>query len=461
LLTGILSLLVGLVLGACAGWFAAGARLRAALGEQMLSWQGRARAAEEINVELRRQAEQEREELSQVRLQLAREQEARVKAETALTEAKNNLEEQKKLLAEATDRLGHVFRSLSADALESNNRSFLQLARQALENIVQEARGDLLLRQEAIGSLIKPLQEELARYEARVQAMEDVRQRAYGSLEKQLEQLNRTQQELQKETVQLVGALKSPQVRGRWGEITLRRVVEVAGMSPYCDFMEQVSSSTEEGRKRPDLVVKLPGERTVVVDAKVPLQAYMEALEAADENGRRAALQRHARAVRTHMQALGSRAYWNQFSPGPDFVVLFLPGESFFSAALEQDRSLIEDGIASRVILATPTTLIALLRTVALNWQQHQMAENARRIAEAGTDLYERLCIFAGHLNKIREGLHKANQAFNGAVGSWEGRVAPGVRRLKELGASVPGREPPPLAPVETSLRQLPTGSGN
>ncbi|OAT79405.1 DNA recombination protein RmuC [Desulfotomaculum copahuensis] len=446
--------IAGLFLGACAGWFLAGVRLRAVMTERMLAAEGNAKAAAEVNAELRRQMEQGQEELDRVRAQLAREQEARVKAETALVEARNNLDEQKQLLAVATDRLADTFKSLSADALRSNNQSFLQLAGQALENVVQQARGDLQLRQEAIDGLIKPLKEELVRYGTQVRAMENIRQEAYGSLQRQLEELSRTHRQLQKETGQLVGALKSPQVRGRWGEITLRRVVEVAGMSPYCDFTEQVSLATEDGRKRPDLVVKLPGGRTVVVDAKVPLQAYMEALEAGDDSGRRGALLRHAQSVRVHMQSLGSKAYWSQFTPSPDFVVLFLPGESFFSAALEQDRSLIEDGVSSRVILTTPTTLIALLRTVALSWQQQQMAENARLIAQAGAGLYERLCIFAGHLVKIHDGLNKAVQSYNSAVGSWEGRVVPGVRKLKELGAGVPGRELAPVVPVETSLRQ-------
>lgn len=451
-------ILSGIILGALAGWLLAGARLRAVLSAQILAAESQARAAESISAELRQRVNQLHEELNDARQKLQREQEVRVRAETSLEEAKKKLAEQKELLAEATQRLTDTFKALSADALKSNNRAFLDLARQALENVVAEARGDLQQRHEAIDGLIKPLKEELARYEAQVRAMENARQEAYGGLKKQLEALNQTQQLLQRETSSLVTALKNPQVRGRWGEITLRRVVEVAGMSPYCDFIEQAAVELEEGRKRPDLVVKLPGERTVVVDAKVPLKAYMEAMESTDETGRRAALQRHAQAIRSHMQSLGTKAYWNQFTPGPDFVVLFLPGESFFSAALEEDRALIEDGLASRVILATPTTLIALLRTVALSWQQHHMAENSRRIAEAGAELYERVCKFAEHLGKIRDGLHKATQSYNSAVGSWESRVVPGARRLKELGACTPGKEMTPVQPVENILRELPAG---
>ncbi|MDQ0287184.1 DNA recombination protein RmuC [Desulfofundulus luciae] len=450
-----LYLLAGLTAGVLAGWLLAGIRIRA-LSAEVVAVRSKAMAAEGINAELRQQLNQVQQELNDLRLQVVREHQARVRAETSLEEARNSLAEQKKLLAEATQRLTDTFKALSAEALKSNNQAFIALARQVLEGVVVEARGDLQKRQEAIDALIKPLKEELARYEAQVRAMENARQEAYGSLKRQLQELSQTQQLLHRETSNLVNALKAPQVRGRWGEITLRRVVEVAGMSPYCDFVEQVSVETEGGRLRPDLVVKLPGGRTVVVDAKVPLKAYMEATESADENAWRQAMQRHAQAVRAHMQSLGSKAYWSQFTPGPDFVVLFLPGESFFSAAVEQDRRLIEDALASRVLLATPTTLIALLRTVALSWQQHQMAENARQIAEAGMELYERVCKFAGHLAKIKDGLQKATQSFNNAVGSWESRVVPGARRLKELGAAMPGKELLPLSQVEIALRELP-----
>ncbi|SHF39050.1 DNA recombination protein RmuC [Desulfofundulus australicus DSM 11792] len=451
----VLFALAGLAAGVVAGWLLAGSRVRA-LSAEVVDARSRAAAAESISGELRQQVEQLQRELAVLRQQVAQEHQARVRAETSLEEARNNLAEQKKLLAEATARLGDTFKALSAEALKNNNQAFIELARQVLEGVVVEARGDLQKRQEAIDALIRPLKEELARYEAQVRAMENARQEAYGSLKRQLQELSQTQQLLHRETSNLVNALKTPQVRGRWGEITLRRVVEVAGMSPYCDFVEQFSVETEGGRLRPDLVVKLPGGRTVVVDAKVPLKAYMEAVEAGDEHAWRLAMQKHAQAVRAHMQSLGSRAYWSQFSSSPDFVVLFLPGESFFSAAVEQDRHLIEDALASRVLLATPTTLIALLRTVALSWQQHQMAENARQIAEAGMELYERVCKFAQHLAKIKDGLQKATQSFNNAVGSWESRLVPGARRLKELGAAMPGKELYPVTPVEIALRELP-----
>lgn len=431
-----------------AAWFLGGLFLGVLLAGLWALWrerrlEARAQAAEVQGDALRRQLEQLSGELAGLREQLLREQEGRVRAEAALAE-------QKKALEEAGARLADTFKALSADALHANSQALVQMARQVLESVVLEARGDLQQQRQAIDALIRPLKEELVRYEEQVRAMESARREAYGSLMRQLEELQRTQQLLQKETVNLVTALKMPQVRGRWGEITLRRVVEVAGLSPYCDFAEQVPVG---GGLRPDLVVKLPGDRTVVVDAKVPLKAYLEAVESGDEGVRQAALARHARAVREHMQALASKAYWSQFDRSPDFVVLFLPGESFLAAALEQDRHLIEDGLACRVLLATPTTLIALLRAVALSWQQYALTENARLIAQTGAELYERLCRFGEHLGRIKDGLQKAVSAYNSAVGSWEGRVVPGARRLKELGAVPPGRELGTLEGVGETLR--------
>jgi len=245
-------------------------------------------------------------------------------------------------------------------------------------------------------------------------------------------------------------------VRGRWGEITLRRVVEVAGMSTHCDFVEQQSVAAAEGRLRPDLVVTLPGGRTIVVDSKAPLTGFLDAVEAADETIRRDGLLRHARAVRTHMQNLSAKAYWEQFTTTPDFVVLFLPGESFFSAALEQDRGLIEDGIQQRVVLATPTTLIALLRTVAYSWQQQQVTENAQRIAAAGRELFDRIGKFAEHLGKVGDGLRRATDAYNNAVGTWSTRILPSGRRLTELGATNPDQSFPELDDVPRAPRTVP-----
>ncbi|NQT05934.1 MAG: DNA recombination protein RmuC [Candidatus Omnitrophica bacterium] len=352
-------------------------------------------------------------------------------------------------------RLSDTFKALSSDALKNNNQAFTELAGKVLENISSDIKGNMNVQQESIGRLVDPMKDALKRYEDHITLAEKDRQESHGALSTQLQLFNNLQVGLQQETRNLVDALKKPQVRGRWGEITLKRVVEVAGMSQYCDFLEQPSTNTEEGRLRPDLTVKLPGNRTVIVDAKAPLKAYMEAIESQDEKTKEEALRLHARHVREHMRLLSAKAYWSQFNPAPDFVVLFLPGESFFSVALEQDRELIEDGIASRVILATPTTLIALLRTVAYTWQQQQMAENSKKIAEAGSDLFERIYKFIEHLEGVRKSLESATHSFNKAVGSLESRVLPGAKRLKELGAAAADKEVETVRPIDAKPRQI------
>ena len=441
----------GLILGGIAAWLTHSRRISEA--------ENQAASAESAERELRLQIQQKETQSNRLQAELTKEQAGRVAAETQLAAVQVNLEEQKKLLAEATAKLTDTFNALSAEALKSNNRAFLDLAKMTLENLITESKGDLGKRQEAIDGIVKPLQETLKRYETQLHEMENLRHKDHGTLTQYLNDLQTAQTSLQKETVALVAALKTPQVRGRWGEVTLRRAVEMAGMSQYCDFEEQPSMDTEEGRKRPDLIVKLPAGRTVVVDAKVPLKAYMEAMEAQNEEAREAAFLRHAEAVRKYIKDLGSKSYWSQFNPSPDFVVLFLPGESFFSAALEQDRQLIEDGIAGGVILATPTTLITLLRTVAYTWQQQDVSENAQRIWETGQELFERITKFAEHLAGIRKGLNDAANAYNAALGSWESRLLPGLRKLKELGAGYGGKEAPEVEPVDTALRELPEKS--
>lgn len=448
----ILFFIIGLAVGIVIAWFIVNNRNRG----ELIDKEVKIKAGESSLTELRAQLQQKETELNNLRSALNTEQQTRVSAETRLEETRKNLEEQKRLLTEAEEKFTTTFKALSSDALKDNNQAFLNLAKQTLENLLTEAKGDLGKRQQAIEGIIKPLKESLDKYETQIRDLEKSRADAYGGLREQLEQLTRTHQQLQKETTNLVTALKRPEVRGRWGQLTLRRVVEVAGMSQYCDFSEQPSVDTEEGRKQPDLIVQLPVRRTVVVDAKAPLSAYMSAVEAENDESRKVCLIQHAQAVRDHMKLLGSKAYWGQFSSSPDFVVLFLPGESFFSAALEQDRSLIEDGIANRVILATPTTLIALLRTVAYSWQQQQLTENAQKIAQAGTELFERVCKFAEHLNNIRNSLDGAVKSYNEAIGSWEHRVIPGARKLKELGAASPEQELQDIEPVEKSLREIP-----
>lgn len=357
-------------------------------------------------------------------------------------------------------RLTDTFKALSADALRESNESFLNLANERLGTLQEKAHGDLQLREQKIAELVRPLQESLSKVDQKIHTLEQNRLSAYASLEQHLQSMATTQAHLHSETNNLVKALRAPTVRGRWGEIQLKRVVEMAGMLEYCDFLQQETTTNDTGgRLRPDMIVKLPNKKNVVVDSKAPLSAYLEALEATDEKTRVERLVHHARQIRTHMNQLGQKGYWDQFKPTPEFVVLFLPGETFFSAALEQDPSLIEFGVEQKVILATPTTLIALLRAVAYGWRQEQLAENAQKISEEGKKLFERMNVLASYINSIGKGLNGALDSYNKAVRSIESRIMPAARRFSELGIGH-GQEIDVLNIIESTPSSLLEGDG-
>ncbi len=374
----------------------------------------------------------------------------------------SELESERALFAErqatleaARASFADAFKALSADALAKNNQSFLELARGALEAQQALAKGELEKRQLAIGELVAPVRTSLEKFDLQIQGIEKARVDAYATLTEQVRSLASAQDQLRSETGNLVKALRAPQTRGRWGELQLKRVVEMAGMLDHCDFFEQESTTTEDGRLRPDLIVKLPGGKNIVVDAKAPLAAYLEALEAGDDEAKRRKLADHARQVRDHLKKLGQKAYWEQFQPSPDFVVLFLPGEMFYSAALEADPSLIEAGVEARVILATPTTLIALLRAVAYGWTQQALTENAERISQLGRELYERLATMAEHWSRVGKNLGEAVGAYNKSVASMETRVLVSARKFRELKAAGEDKEIADLNPVDSLPREL------
>ncbi len=404
--------------------------------------------------ELRNQLEIERQERSLIRHDLAAAQEARVTAQTRIEETSKQLTEQKALLDQAHRELMSSFQALSGEALKHNNEAFLKLASVSFEALHAKAEGKLAQRQQAIDGLVRPLQESLQRYDEQIRLLEMSRQSAYGGLDQHLRSLAESHQRLQLETGNLVKALRAPTVRGQWGEITLKRVAELAGMANHCDFSEQHSVTREEGRFRPDMVVQLPGGRQIIVDAKTVLTAYLDAHEAQDEAQRIDALRRHAAQIRSRMDELSLKAYWTQFDRAPEFVVLFLPGEQFLGAALDQDPHLIEEGFTRGVVLATPATLVALLRAVAYGWRQQQLNAHAEEAGRLGKDLYERMAVLAEHVNDLGQALGKSVSAYNRAVGSLETRVLPAARRFKELGVAsdkdIQLLEPAELVPRKT-----------
>ncbi|HEV7672467.1 MAG TPA: DNA recombination protein RmuC [Thermoanaerobaculia bacterium] len=449
--------LIGFALGALLAWGIA--RLLARAERSTLAERLAAREREVSELRAARQAFELRaeREIAELRRVGADLRNRVTEVETTLDLERQTADEKLRLLEGAREQLGQAFSAASAEALAKNNEAFLHLAKQNLEVFQERARGDLEAREKAIGDLVRPLADSLGKVDEKIRELETTREKAYGGLAEQLRSVALTQQSLHVETSRLVQALRQPAARGRWGEIQLRRVVEMAGMIEYCDFEQQpVGGTLEDGRVRPDLIVRLPNEKNIVVDAKAPLESYLLAIETVDEEARRVHLMGHAAQVRAHLGKLSAKSYWSQFEPAPEFVVLFLPGETFFSAALEQDPSLIEAGVEQGVILATPTTLIALLRAVAYGWRQEQMTKNALEISKLGRVLHDRLRTLAGHFGTLAGGLERAIEAYNKAVGSLETRVMPAARKLKEYGATS-GEEIEELVPIDRVPRALQT----
>lgn len=359
----------------------------------------------------------------------------------------------------ATSRLATAFSELANKSLKSNSENFLRLAEQNLGAQHERAKRELGDREQAVENLVKPIKDALQQSQAQIAALEKSRSEAYGGIKSQLEAMQNSQQSLTRETRNLVNALRRPEVRGRWGEMTLRRLVELAGMVEHCDFQEQVHTSKDDKIIRPDMIVRMPDNRELVVDVKTPLDAYLEAIEASDDAQRKLGLERHARNVREHIRKLAAKTYWEQFSKSPEFVILFIPGDQFLSAALGEDPDLIEYALSEQIILATPTSFVALLKAVAYGWRQLALADNAEEIRRLAVDLYSRLTTFVGHMNKVGKQLASSVENYNRAVGSLEHKVLPGARKFVELGIR-PKKEIEQVEPLESLPRSM-VESGN
>lgn len=423
------ALLVGVALGVAIAW----ALLRgksAAINERMLAQQTAV------------QTLQQREDQLQMEIANLR------STNTALERDKAALAATLQQEREQEEKLKHAFQSLATDALQANTKQFITLAEATLKTQQEAAKGTL-------GELVNPVKTTLVNVEKKMQDMEVARQGAYSSLLTQVQSLQESERLLRTEAANLVSALRSPTVRGRWGEMQLRRVVEIAGMLDHCDFFEQVSTQSEDGRLQPDLVVCLPGNRKIVVDAKAPLSAFLEAMDAQDENVRESRMKDHARQVLDHVSRLKKKEYWNQFEQSPDFVVLFLPGETFFSAAQQYEPQLIELGWEQHVVIATPATLITLLRMVALGWRQEKLAQNAQEISRLGQQLYERLGKLAEHMRRLGKNLQTTVNTYNESVGAMESRVLASARKFHELGAAPTGQAIDDLDPLEVMTREF------
>ena len=380
-------------------------------------------------------------------------QQLELEKENARLEEK--LEAQDNHLQVVKEAMVDTFKSAASDALIQNNEQFIALAESKLKEQVKESEGNLDERKASIEEMLKPVKDSIDSYKKRIEELEKGSEKTFGQVTEMLTNMQATSTMLQRETGALVNALRNPRVRGRWGEIGLKRLVEFSGMSPHCDFNEQAHTSTEEGIQRPDLIVNLPGNSHVVVDSKLPMDAYFTALETDDESQRNILFTKHARDLRDHIIGLSKKQYWLQFKNTPDFVVLYIEAESAFHAALMTDKSLLQDAMMNKIILATPTTLLVILKSVAMSWQQHSVAEDAVKIMDAGIELHDRLNGFAGHLTKVGEGLKSAVTGYNNAIGSWESRVLPSGKRLEQLKATNNKNELPVLPAIDHVVREL------
>ncbi|MGB0911253.1 MAG: DNA recombination protein RmuC [Nitrospirales bacterium] len=448
--------LLAFTAGACLAWILISARAKTSMISALSNEEKRRAAAESRVEELRQQLASIQTEYNRVREQFQTSEGARISAETKYEEATQNLAAQQSLLEEAKTTLTHSFRSLAAEALASNNAGFLTLAEEKFKSLRDEHTNDLEQKKTSIEALVHPLTLLLATYQQETKELEDKRVRELSTVGEQLRHVALAQSTLQAETAKLVNALRSPQIRGRWGEIALRKTAELAGMSSHCDFVEQESVSTDNGRFRPDMVIKLPAQREVVVDSKVPFSAFLESLEATNDVERNEALARHASQVKHHVNQLSAKEYWDQFQAAPEFVVLFIPNDSFLAAAAEQDPSLIESAMKKNIVIATPTTFIALLKAIAYGWKQEQITEDAERISTLGQELAERMGVLTEHFIKVGGSLGKAVESYNAAVASLESRVLPSARKFKQLGAGSK-KEIDDLLPIDHVPRTLPS----
>ena len=428
---------------------------RAALVERLAARDADAKRLERDIAQLHTEVDESRRAAQQVDRERAQVNADNARLAAELDGERAKLGEKIALLDSAQQQLESAFRAASAQALQANNRAFLDLARETLGRFQQGAQGELEKREQAIHELVAPVKLSLDKLDGRIHEIEKVREGAYQALTSQVRALAEGHGDLRRETSNLVKALRQPAARGRWGELQLRRVVEMAGMLEHCDFVEQASVAGDDGRLRPDMLVRLPGGRRIVVDAKTPLTAYLEAVETDDDEVRRQRMIDHARQVRDHMTRLGRKSYQDQFDTTPELVVLFLPGEMFFSAALQQDAELIEFGVGEKVIPATPTTLIAMLRAIAYGWKQEALARNAHEISALGRELHERIAVMASHWGKVGRNLGEAVGAYNKAVASLETRVLVSARRFKQLEAVPDGREIAQVDQVEALPRAL------